>query len=141
MTHNEKKSLYESIMMDVAKIVKRQINENNASKRFDDMFNSKDGYEDLKTSYMNVYDMAKRRNFDKEWAKNIMPISRFSPEELLKRYVCALMIFNCRKKPTCLRDVMDIGIFKNYMIEYLDKTKSYDVFDNLNLPEKKLLEN
>ena len=28
MTYNEKKSLYESIMKDVAKIVKRKINEN-----------------------------------------------------------------------------------------------------------------
>ena len=37
MTYNEKKSLYESIMKDVAKIVKRQINESNDYRKVDDL--------------------------------------------------------------------------------------------------------
>ena len=36
MTYNEKKSLYESIMKDIAKIVKRQINESNDYRKVDD---------------------------------------------------------------------------------------------------------
>ena len=140
MTYDEKKSLYENIMKDVAKTVKQHLYETETFDRFDDMFGTSEGHRDLKVSFMNVYDMAERRHYDRQWAENIQPNPKFSYEELLKRYVCALIIFKCQK-PTCLKDVLNIGIFKNYMIEYLDKTKNYDVFNELKLPSMKLLTN
>ena len=48
MTYNEKMSLYESIMKEVAKTVKRQINEASSSKPLTDRLKSiKDKWEDM----------------------------------------------------------------------------------------------
>ena len=59
MTYNEKKSLYESIMKDVAKIVKRQINESDSDDELRTMAKElKNGNNERKTDAM-LLSMAK----------------------------------------------------------------------------------
>ena len=52
MTYNEKKSLYESIMKDVAKAVKRKLNESTKGSSYSDGW--KDAMDDIKLGKFNI---------------------------------------------------------------------------------------
>lgn len=77
----------------------------------------------------NVRDILSRRNFDKEWAIETMPLNKYTDEELLFRYSAALKLFNL-EKPTNIQDVIKIGVFKNYIFEYINR-KMRSTFENL----------
>ena len=59
MTYNEKKSLYESIMKDIAKTVKKQINEANIR----EMKLSENGYINLLTRGLDLYLTVSKQQF------------------------------------------------------------------------------
>ena len=77
----------------------------------------------------NVRDILSRRNFDKEWAIETMPLNKYTDEELLFRYSAALKLFNL-EKPTNIQDVIKTGVFKNYIFEYINR-KMRSTFENL----------
>ena len=77
----------------------------------------------------NVRDVISRHNFDKKWATATMPLDKFTDEELLFRYSVALKVFNL-EKPTNIQDVIKMGVFKNYIFEYINR-KMRSTFENL----------
>lgn len=119
MTYKEKKSLYESIMKETAKTVKRMINESSIT-------TTKVTPEIAQIcsfirSYYIVGDAFRRRNFNEKYAINATPLQYFSEADLIYRYVAALILFN-KDIPNSLDDVESIGIFKNYVDAYLKKS-------------------
>ena len=119
MTYNEKKSLYESIMKDVAKTVKHYLNESDIKPMsINSEIASICGF--IYSFYI-TNDALRRRNFDKNYAINANPSQNLIETELMRRYVAALISFN-QDIPNSLDDVKNIGIFKNYVKAYLEKS-------------------
>ena len=121
MTYKEKKSLYESIMMEAAKTVKRMINESSirpmkVSPEIAQICS-------FIRSYYIVGDALRKRNFDVKYAINATPLQYFSEADLIYRYVAALILFD-KDIPNSLDDIKSIGIFKNYADAYLKKSRT-----------------
>lgn len=105
------RSLYENIMQEVAKTVKRRLNEaedNSATKNL----------EQRDKTFMNIFDVIKRCRFDKNQLTELTPDLE-EPVDLLDAYISGLLImgFKC---PNSLSEVENIGIFKKYLYKFID---------------------
>lgn len=105
------RSLYENIMKEVAKTVKRRLNEaeeNGTTKNL----------EQRDKIFMSIFNVIKRLRFDKNQLTELEPDLKESAD-LLDAYISGLLImgFKC---PKSLKDVENIGIFKEYLYKYID---------------------
>ena len=71
-------------------------------------------------SFANVRDAIVRRNYDEDWASSVFPLSKFDAEELLHRYVSALLIFG-KECPQTEDDIDKIGVFAEYAHKFIDE--------------------
>ena len=71
-------------------------------------------------SYANVHDAIVRRNYDEDWASSVQPLSKFDAEELLHRYVSALLIFG-KECPQTEDEIDEIGVFAEYAHKFIDE--------------------
>ena len=71
-------------------------------------------------SFANVRDAIVRRNYDEDWASSVFPLSKFDAEELLHRYVSALLIFG-KECPQTEDEIDEIGVFAKYAHKFIDE--------------------
>ena len=71
-------------------------------------------------SFANVRDAIVRRNYDEDWASSVFPLSKFDAEELLHRYVSALLIFG-KECPQTEDEIDEIGVFAEYAHKFIDE--------------------
>lgn len=66
----------------------------------------------------NVNDMLSRAKWNIDFAINIVPLAKFDQQELLMRYVYALLKFG-KQCPKSMNEIEETGIFKNYAYKFL----------------------
>ena len=71
-------------------------------------------------SYANVRDAIARKEYNEDWATSVRPMSKFDAEELLHRYVSALLIFG-KECPQTEDEIDEIGVFAEYAHKFIDE--------------------
>ena len=71
-------------------------------------------------SYANVRDAIARKEYNEDWATSVRPLSKFDAEELLHRYVSALLIFG-KECPQTEDEIDEIGVFAEYAHKFIDE--------------------
>ena len=71
-------------------------------------------------SYAIVRDAIVRRNYDEDWASSVRPLNKLDAEELLHRYVSALLIFG-KECPQTEDEIDEIGVFAEYAHKFIDE--------------------